>query len=453
MSVAAQSVPHVVSATRPDPFRPYLLPACLFLVALVHFTWRLWVPDAYMFDEVYHAYTAGQYAVGNADAYLWNTHPTRTGVAYMWNHPPCGILLIEAGIRLFGDDSFGWRIASAVFGALGVMIVYLLTFALTRRRSAALIAALLLLIDDLYFVQSRVGMLDVFGSVFMMCALWSFFDYLKAGPSRIGFSLVRTGVFLGLAIATKWNAAYASFLLGLVVLFRTGQFAVESRRATATPETRASLQAHLVALPIGFVLVPALIYMAAYVPFFLTGHDFAQWRELQKQILYYHSHLKATHAYQSRWWEWPLTLRPVWYYVSRATTELGGRVAHVYANGNFVLYPAFVPAVLWACARWWKTDRRALLVLAIGFFGQWLPWILVARIAFVYHFLPAAIFGSIAVAWAASELIQRGGWRRWVAIGYLGLVAASFAFFYPIRTAIPMTPHAIQQRMWFRRWN
>jgi dolichyl-phosphate-mannose-protein mannosyltransferase len=450
MSALAADTVSVPTETRADadPLRKYRLPAALAVAALMLFTWRIWVPDRYIFDEVYHAFTASQYAIGNADAYLWNTNPARAGVAYMWNHPPAGVLLITLGIRVFGDDAFGWRIASAVFGALGVFLIYLMTWRLTKRKDAALLAALLLVVDDLYFVQSRTGMLDVFGVVFMMGALWSFYDYLCATSDRIFATLVRTGVFLGLAVATKWNAGYAASLLGLVALTRTGRLTVEVRRA-ANPEARRAWLGHLAGVPLGLVLVPALIYLAAYLPFFLTGHSASQWIELQRQILYYHSHLKATHLYQSQWWEWPLTMRPVWYYVSYAN----GRIAHIYANGNFVLYLAFVPAVLWTLARWWRSDRRAFLVLLIGFFGQWLPWALVPRISFVYHFLPAAIFGSVAVAWVMSELFRLGRWGRTIAIGYLALVVLSFAFFYPIRAAVPLTPQQVEQRMWFVRWH
>src|SRR4051812_8359908 len=59
-------------AVRPD----IIVPAILFIAALALFLPRLSVPDQYIYDEVYHAYTAGQYAAGNTDAYVWYTEPT-----------------------------------------------------------------------------------------------------------------------------------------------------------------------------------------------------------------------------------------------------------------------------------------------------------------------------------------------------------------------------------------
>lgn len=448
MAASTAAASTVAPFSNRDPLSVYRLPAALMVVALMLFVWRIWVPDRYIFDEVYDSYTAGQYVVGNSDAYVWSTRAPRPHVAYMWNHPPVGVLLIAAGIRMCGDNSFGWRISSAVFGAIGVMIAYLMALDLTRRRTAAILTALFLLCDSLYFVQSRTGMLDIFGAVFMTGAVWSFYRFLRAPAARAARPLIWTGLFAGLGVATKWNAVYASLLLAASVVVRVIAVGLAARRRPDDRELQAAWRTLLIAAPVGIVLVPALVYFAAYIPFFLSGHDLAQWLELQNQTLYYHTHLRETHAYQSRWWEWPLTLRPVWYYAA----FVNGRWAHIYANGNLLLYALFVPGVFWTGWRWWKLDRRSLLALAIGFFGQWLPWMLVARIAFIYHFLPAAIFGCLGVAWATSDLMERKGWRRAVAVGYVALVVADFAYFYPIRAAVPITPEAVNQRMWLKHW-
>ena len=447
-------VAEAAGARAPRPESSLLLPGGLFLFALALYAFRIWWPWHYIYDEVYHAYTAGQYVAGNHDAYVWWTKAPRPGVAYMWNHPPAGLLLIAAGIRLFGDEPFGWRIVDAIFGAIGIVVAWKIVLDMTGRRSAAFLTALFLLADSLYFVQSRTSMLDIFGVVFMTAAFGGFYRYLRAPADRVTGPLLWTGACVGLGIATKWNAVYAAVVLGLAVVLRTIATMRAARgtgggsRGSGDLAARAGVRAHLTGLVAGFVLLPAALYFAAYIPFFLTGHTFGQWFELQRQIAWYHSHLKETHAYQSQWWEWPLTLRPVWYSVD----YLKGRMAHVYANGNLFLYVPFVPAVLGAIARWWKENRAAAIVLAIGFFGQWLPWMLVPRIAFVYHFLPAAIFGTIAVAWWTSELLRRKGWPRMVAVGYVALVIANFAYFYPIRASVPLSAPAVEQRMWFKRW-
>jgi dolichyl-phosphate-mannose-protein mannosyltransferase len=423
-----------------------LTPGLLFAAALALYIPSLEIPPQYIYDEVYHAYTAGEYVRGNADAYVWYTHAPRPGVAYMWNHPTLGVSLIAGGIFLYGNDPFGWRIASAIFGAAGIALAWFLALRLTRRRSVAILAAGLLLLDGLYFVQSRTGMLDIFLTVFLMAAMLSFHAYLTAPPDRRGRLVALTGMFLGLSLATKWSAAYPAALIGCVVLWRSlAPGPVETPGSLAWRRRAAGDLAWVV---VGLGVVPAGVYLAAHIPFFAAGHTFAEFVELQRQIYYYHTHLHETHKYQSRWWEWPLTLRPVWYYVA----YLGDRVANVYANGNPILNVAFVPAAAIATAVWWKRSGPAAWTLAIGFFGQWLPWALVARISFAYHFLPATPFGCIAVATGVAWLWRRRGYARIAAAAYVAVVAASFVFFYPIYTAVPLTHRALELRFWLPSW-
>ena len=420
--------------------RPASVAAIFAAAALSLYLPRLSVPPVYIYDEVYHAYTAAQYVAGNADAYVWYTHAPEPNVAYTWNHPPLGLWCIAAGIRLFGNNAFGWRIVPALFGALGIALTYVLVLRATDRSGVAAVAAGLLLMDGLWFVQSRTGMLDVFGAVFLLAAMLALDAYLRAPAARALGPLAALGLFLGLGIAVKWNGAYPAACAGLVVITR----AVREGRAGAG----AAARLHLWAVPSMLVVLPAAVYLAAYIPFFMAGHTLREFVELERQTWSYHLHLTATHAYQSRWWQWPLALRPVWYHVEHGA----GTVANTYANGNPILWWAFLPAVGWMLCHSIREWSRAAIVLAVGFLGSWVPWILVSRIAFVYHFLPAVPFGAMAVAWGASRLASRGtGWRAAVS-AYLLLVAAAFAFFYPIWSSGPLSEAAFNARMWIASW-
>jgi dolichyl-phosphate-mannose--protein O-mannosyl transferase len=415
-----------------------IVPGLLFFLAMALFAPRLSVPADYEFDEVYHAYTAGQYVAGNADAYLWNKTAPREGVAYMWNHPPAGLLCIASGILIWGDNAFGWRFASAMFGAAGIVLVYRLSLRLTSDRRVAILAAVLTLCDGMYFMQSRVAMLDVFGTVFALAALASLYEVLTAEDARLAAPIVRTGIFLGLALATKWNAAYLCACCGIAVVVRV---------VLALRRTRAAGLRAAGAAVAGLGIVPFAIYLLAYVPFFVSGHSWGQWIEVQRQIFLYHTRLTATHPWSSKWWEWPLALKPVWYW----TAADRGLVANGYAAPNPILYWAFLPAVA-ALAIRWRRNLPALTVLLIGFFGQWLPWALVPRIAFAYHFLPAVPFGALAVASAVIAMHARAGLTRVAAWAYVAAVVAAFVFYYPILVGLPLTPAALGWRLWLPGW-
>lgn len=500
MSARTAAPPALVATGTPT--RTDLLIMALFVVtAFVFYLIRIEEPAKYIYDEVYHAYTASQYAIGNADAWLWSTHAPKEGVAYEWTHPPLGKLLMTIGILAWGDTPLGWRFMSAVFGALGLAAVYLLGLRLTGRRCVAIVAATLTLVDGLYFVESRAGVIDIFGTVFMICAFIAFYAFLVAPPTRVRTPLLLLGLFMGLGIAAKWNAVYPAVLLGGVAVWRTyGLLPFAARRlfagglaavtvlglifvpllrtgsglilvlllialiawqlfmlfvvppqAGAAREAGRGLAQHLLWVPLGLIVLPLGLYLLSYLPFFLMGHTIAQLRELQWQMYYYHSHLVATHAYSSKWYEWPFAWRPVWYSVTYGT----GVLANTYANGNPLLYWAYLPATTYVTLRWWQGRHPALPVLLIGFFGQWLPWALIPRLAYIYHFLPASIFGTFAVAVAVGDL---WAWGRRVfvgralAVGYVSVVIAAFVFFYPIYSSVMLTKPELETRIWFEHW-
>ncbi|MBA3644325.1 MAG: phospholipid carrier-dependent glycosyltransferase, partial [Chloroflexia bacterium] len=234
-------------------------------------------------------------------------------------------------------------------------------------------------------------------------------------------------------------------VLGRIVLLARGRW-----RGEDAEQGRAGLRAHLIWAPVALILIPALLYLATYFPFFASGYGIADFFDLQQAMFDYHRTYRASLDDASRWWEWPLARQPVWY---GSTDYDSGRVANIYANGNPFLYWAFVPAMIWFTVRSWRQGNPLLPVLAIGFFGQWLPWALVPRPAFVYHLLPAAPFGCLAVAAAVVQLCQgKSGWRRTLAIEYVVLVAAAFVFFFPLYAYLPLSEHALALRMWFARW-
>ncbi|MDQ3855706.1 MAG: phospholipid carrier-dependent glycosyltransferase, partial [Chloroflexota bacterium] len=427
----------------------FLLPIALFVLALLLFVPRLGAVSRYHYDEVYHVYTASEYVKGNRMAYVWYGHAPVARGNYEWTHPPLGKLLIADSIIIFGDRPFGWRFASAFFGAIGVVVAYLLGLSVTGRQAVGLITAGLLLLDGLYMVESRTGVLDIFLLVFTLSALLVLYRYLRAPALGARWWLLGLGTLVGLGIATKWNGVPPAGLIGLVVLWRTWTLWREGRGAGGDSQARAASREHLFWAPVTMVLVPCAVYLLSYVPFFLTGHPWSEFLELQRRMLTYHSNVKATNPYHSEWWTWPLDLRPVLFYL---TNETNGMRPRIYALGNPVLYWAFLPAVLAVAYRWWVRNRAGLVVLLIGFFGQWLPWALSPRLPYLYHFFPAVPFGCLAVATAMYWLWASGGVWRKVAVGYGCTVVLAFLFLYPIFAGLPLTPKEFDLRMLLNSW-
>ncbi len=380
-----------------------------YLLAIIVFTalsrlWRLDFPKSYVFDEVYHAFTAKQFLAGDIKAWeWWNTPPP--GVAYEWTHPPLAkeIMALSMGI-LHTTSSWAWRLPGVLLGVLAVFLVYKIGQALFKNQFLATLAAFIFSLDGLNFVQSRTGMNDIYFVTFMLASVY-FFIKKKTFYSAI---------FLGLSLASKWTTVYL-YPVFIILLFLKREDRNWLRQITY------------------LFLVPLIIYLISYLPFFIMGHSWDQFIELQKQMWWYHTNLKATHDYSSPWWSWPLNLYPVWYFVDYQ----GDKTANIFASGNPVIFWAGFLAVILSIWEYTKTRSKALLLILLGYFAFLLPWAFSPRIMFLYHYSPSVPFMSLALSYQL-EKIYADKTARVYFYGLTVLMFLGFLVIYPFLTGIPL---------------
>ncbi len=123
-----------------------------------------------------------------------------------------------------GSHAFAWRLPGVIAGALTAALLYLLTRILFRRRLVAGLVALFVIADGMFFVQSRIGMNDVYVGLFIVAAYTLFAMVWTGwwrGRSAFWLAMPVIGVLLGLALASKWVAAYAIGALVLLILIRS----------------------------------------------------------------------------------------------------------------------------------------------------------------------------------------------------------------------------------------
>ena len=346
-----------------------LLLAILLLASCLRFI-HLSYPSTYIFDEVYHAFTAREYLHNHIEAWEWWTTPPK-GVAYEWTHPPVAKYGMVIGMLFFGENSFGWRFGSAVFGVLSILGLYLFIHALTKNKNLALLSAFLVSIEGLHLAQSRIAMNDIY----MLCFyLWSLYAAVKSRWKT-------AAILFGLSLASKWSALYGVVPLAFIYL----QQNILSSRAQSK-----DLLLHLLKI-LRLLLIALAVYVLTFAPFVLAGHTWAQWWELQRQMWYYHTHLVATHAYQSTPLQWLFDVRPVWYYVN----YLSNQISNIYVLGN--------PIILWfglvaVALQFKKIFTYPYSLLYLLYFILFLPWVLSPRIMFFYHYLPSSIFLCVLLA-------------------------------------------------------
>lgn len=358
-------------------------------------------PNSFYFDEVYHAFTAQKYLEGSKEAWEWWTIPP-LGVAYEWTHPPLAKEIMTASMFVFQTtESWAYRLPGVLFGVLGVLLIYLIADKLFKNKKVALLSAFIYSIDGLNFVQSRVGMNDAYFVALMLATVY--------------FSLSKrffiASIFLGLTIATKWTGLYLFGLVFIITILSKEYFKLSY-----------------------FIIISPIIYLLSYIPFFLLGHTSDQFIELQKQMWWYHTGLKATHTYASSWWSWPLNLYPVWYFVEY---HKNGWMSNIFASGNPAVFWLGFGAILVTIYDFIKTRSMSLLIVLLGYLTFFLPWALSPRIMFLYHYSPSIPFLTLALGYQLINLTDRREDKIAVFLIVL-FITLTFGLFYPILTGIPL---------------
>jgi hypothetical protein len=123
-----------------------------------------------------------------------------------------------------GSHAFAWRLPGVLAGVLMAACLYILTRILFQRRSVAVAVAGLTIAEGMLFVQSRIGMNDVYVGLFIVAAYTVFAAVWTGwwrGRAAFWLAMPVVGLLLGLALASKWVAAYAIGALVLLLLVRS----------------------------------------------------------------------------------------------------------------------------------------------------------------------------------------------------------------------------------------
>ncbi|RBY76021.1 phospholipid carrier-dependent glycosyltransferase [Geodermatophilus sp. TF02-6] len=469
----------------PDDRRlAWVLTAVLGLATLASRLWDLSYPPDLLFDEAYYPPEA-------RELLEWG-HEYNRGYTFIV-HPPLGKWLIAAGIHLFGYDSFGWRLPSAVAGSVAVVVLVRLTRRLTGSTVLGLVAGLLLALDGLSFTLSRIGLLDVFLQVFVVSAVACQVvdrDRVRArtragtaGPG--GFRLgprgwrIAAGFLFGCACAVKWSGVY--FLAAFAVLSLFWDRAAWREAGVPRPgltAARRGLPGALWAL----AAVPVLTYLASFTGWFLgetsQGRAWAQqhpetafpfipdalrslWHQ-HAEWLRFHNGLSTPHPWESGPWTWLVDGRPILLWNPQGLTGTAGDqvVRYILMVGTPTLWFAFAPALVWLAWRLVARRDPAALVAATAIAAGWGTWFLnPERTMFVFYTAPVVPFFVLAVVLVLQDVLGRPDavpWRRQIGLAgvalYVGVVAATFAFFYPVLTGQPLSHAEWLDRMWFPSW-
>lgn len=455
----------------------------LTIAALVTRFWHLGYPPTLIFDE-------GVTVPLGRDYLRYQ--------AYAETHPPLTSLLIAMGIFMFGDNAFAWRFAGATVGTAMIPLTYLLGKRLFKSRLAATCAAFFVLTDGLFLVDSRTAVWEIFYVFFGAVAYLFLFRFAQSNePAVRRRSLVGMGVMLGLCLASKQFIPILTELFVLTCLIvsivqhvNPGSIGLRSDRKLLIPMRWITGALVLVAGSSG------LVFTACHLP----NYCFGAWPSAAVQVEFYRQLVHAqvvfgravTSPSSSRWWTWPLMLRPMFYW--KGIGPPGGTVSAIRLIGNPVIWWSVLVAVLLLPIQVLLKRSPERMFLLAGYIVYLFIWLAVPRFAYVYHYMPALYLGMLALAadlaecwedsleyWtqipilmsltppiifafvtpvgvviavlaAATYLLLRvrstGYAGKFVCILFVVAVAMAFGYFLPLWYGLPLSQSAYSARMW-----
>ncbi len=388
------------------------------------------------FDEIYHARTALEHL--------------RTIWPYEISHPPLGKLILSLGLVLFGVNPFGWRFMGTLFGVLMVPVMWAFLRRLFEDERIALCGAAIFAFDFMHFTQTRIATIDTYGVFFILLMYLFFWKWFSGGKGR---DLALSGVFFGLGAASKWTCLYAGAGLGVLWLLYWFFRLREEREAAWKPFLR-----NIGFCLIWFVAVPAVLYYLSYAPYGLAegmkspGMFFSKGYlklvlDNQQSMFSYHAGLVAEHPYSSTWWQWLFDVRPILYYLDYGDNTVTSIAAFV---SPILCWAGLISVLILVVFAVRRHDRRALFIV-VGYLAQLVPWMVVTRLTFAYHYFAAVVFLVLALC-AVFDEMRKCGHIRWM-YAFTGASAALFALFYPALSGLEVGRYFSWKVLkWFPTW-
>lgn len=466
----------------------------LFAVSLFTRFFRLSHPNVVIFDE-FHFGTFTEKLLDRKfffDIHPWLGKLTLAGLSKLFGYKPQGGDFDYKVTDTYLNDTYYYaRIPAALFGSFIPGLMYLICRELQFQKFSALTTASLPLFDNLLLLESRFILIDSQLLFYLHLSLLSalkFFSIVRNSDGRRSFKrvlfLFLTAFSTACAMGVKWTAGVTPFLIAVTCFFGIWHL----KKPLPLYEC---LFAGVVGF--GFYVIPWYIFLKVathstsdgasrmtyrfrstlqgnethfpYTPSNMTF--FERFQELHIRQFVANKKIKTRHKYESRWYEWPLNIRGIFFYAGKGP---GFSATNPVVQGlNLIQNPA---GALWVTAsvvllaisvpifyryRHEDTTNRFERIYNLGSFllsayvANLLPYIFVERCYFMYHYLPALKYGQIIFGLMIDSLPKKVG----KSIAAVTIVTVFGAFIYWSPWVYYLTLHFddFKKRRWMPRWD
>lgn len=401
------------------------------------------------FDEIYHARAA--YEIVNKL------------VIYETVHPQLGKIIMSLPIHILGMTPFAYRLMGNLVGIGMLIIIYCIANTIFKKKIYGNLAAILMASDGMHFAQTRIATVDSYLVFFILLSFLFMYKYLELSTSdslKKKFKyLALSGIFIGCAIATKWTGLFAG--LGLAILFFAKlyrdvviekiDFTKEKLEIKFRKKKWLVEYNKIILFCIGaFVLVPIIIYILSSIPYFISGqiYDFSSFVSMLTGMFGYHSGLEDTHPFQSDWNTWPIMSKPVWYYMKDYGSEGYSTISGM---GNPILWWFGAFTMIYTLFRTvFKIDRKSWYII-VPILSIFLPYSLIKRCMFLYHYFPVVPFMILSVVNFVQVITEKIK-KNYVVILVSTIILCTFIYFFPVYSGMKVSKEYIDSTKWVSTW-
>ena len=358
-----------------------------------------------------------------------------------------------------------YRWLNAIAGTAIIYVAYKLCMELFGKKHLALLAALFFALDGSLLVDSRFGLINVYLSLFGLLSVLFLLQYFK-GKDNLTFLFIGS-FLLGFTFSIKWNGLgfwLMSFLFVLFMLFLTKYLKTEQKKALLSHEQKFKTNFFSI------LFLPFVGYLIFWIPdLFFNGSDIVH-RHLQMASYHTDNIEQKSHPYSSSWFTWPIMLRPIAYYFSsqEVINASGGSLTvfnavHLFPNPALTLLSSvaiFILSLNWVSSlskvissKAYDSDFVASAFILLGYYSNFLPWAVVSRSAFIYHYQASACFSFIALAYLLYKIsLKEKVEYKVLYVVSMTLIGAAAIYWLPIQIGLDIPAGQFQSRMWLDSW-
>lgn len=408
------------------------------LLLTLGFITRFWLfgyPNQTVFDEVYFGKFVSSYFTGQ---YFFDIHPPFAklliaGFAKLMGYNPTSSFA-SIGTE-FSDNGYLYlRFLPSLAGALLPLVLFGIARELGFKTRTALIIGMLVVFDTALLAQSRFILIDSLLVLFGFASLWLFLIWRRR---KIFIFLLLATILAGMAISIKWIALPFIFL---PVLYEFINYASVKR---------------IIKILAIYCGVPLILYLAFFTihislltksgdgdafmsPAYqhtLEGNAYAtddsqpnkslpsKIYELNHEMYSANNRIAGGHPYGSRWYGWPIVIKPISYWAQGD--------AQIWLVGNPFIWWSGIIAVIWLIITLFKKHMPnkklpVALFLLLSFLVTWLPFALISRVMFLYHYFIPLCFSILIIGFFIEKISQK---KQYL---FIALVASSFLIFAPV---------------------